>query len=252
MNPTREFGTRRAQRPASPPTTSQANTGAMLRLAAAGLAAGAFVVIAWTTLSTTDVSALMTSLRASLPQGHDGPDFSGVRIGRSATAPVLGLCLTKDVMNIHPTINISPDMMLADLKASVHGRVNKSPRSAPQHWVIELAQMWGHVADCVYHQDAYRLCDIDNRTLAIEAGSIFVRQADRIIAEPQTTYGAEPGEIQGLQSTRNRVLELLRPLLQSGVLIASDFPPSFAPPAVQAVLNDTTTLRNDCAKDKTP
>jgi hypothetical protein len=217
---------------------------AFSKIATAALIIAAVIGTAWTL----SAPGGWNSLRAMIGLSHNGLDFSGLRIGRSATAPVLKLCLTKDILNVDESIDITPDMMLTVLKESVHGRVTKSPGSPKEHAVLELAQMWGQVADCVYHQNAFHLCDIDNRTLAVEAGSIFVRQADRIIAQPETTYAALPGEITALQATRDRVLDAMRSRVRSGVLIASDFRSSIAPPAVSAMLSDTDTVQNDCAK----
>ncbi|HZL32261.1 MAG TPA: hypothetical protein VFC54_14545 [Pseudolabrys sp.] len=243
MTPAREFGQRRVH-PHEPNKAAPASGAGKVRLALYGLAFAAMVAAGWMTLAD---SSVVTSLMSRLGLAGNGLDFSGTRIGRSATAPVLKLCLTKQTMGIRADADLSPDMLLIDLKASIHGRITRSLDAPREHWVIELAQMWGEVADCVYHQNAFRLCDIDNRTLAVESGSIFVGQADKIIAQPSTTYGAAPGNIHGLQATRDRVLDLMRNRVQNGVLIAGDFPFGFAPEAVRAMLNGTETLRNECA-----
>ncbi len=86
-------------------------------------------------------------------------------------------------------------MMLLSLKASeAQGRVTRAPGTPREHAVIELAQMWGEVADCVYHQNTFRLCDIDNRALAVEAGSIFIRQTDKIAAQPRRLTPPSPAK----------------------------------------------------------
>lgn len=221
-----------------------------LKLAAAGLAIGVFATVAftWFNLSGTPFWSL---LRSNIGMASNGHDFSGPRIGRAATAPVLALCLNRDPMNISEGVTFGPDMMLTVLRASeLQGRITRSTNSPREHAVLELAQIWGEVADCVYNQDAYRLCDIDNRALAVEAGGTFIRQADSIIAKPEKTYAAKPGELDALRSTRDRVLSLMQNRVQNGVLIASDFPSSFAPQAVRATLNGAKTLRNDCKKGK--
>ena len=46
-----------------------------------------------------------------------------------------------------------------------------------------LANAWGQVADCVYRQNSWNLCDPDNRALAVDAASAFVRNADEAGAD---------------------------------------------------------------------
>ena len=45
---------------------------------------------------------------------------------------------------------------------------------------VEFTAIWADVADCVYRQNGWVLCDPDNRALAVEAANTFMRQlADR-------------------------------------------------------------------------
>jgi hypothetical protein len=195
-------------------------------------------------------SPVMSLLMSERTLARNSIDFSGTRIGRSSTAPALPLCVTKRLMGIDESIEVTPDILLTALKGDPRDRVTRTPGAPREHAVIELAQMWGEVADCVYHQNTFRLCDIDNRALAVEAAGIFVRQADGIAAQPPETYAAEPGEIQALQSVRDRVVALLQNSVQSGVLLEADFPSRFAPPALRKILNEAGTLRNECAARK--
>ena len=41
-----------------------------------------------------------------------------------------------------------------------------------------FAGLWGEVADCVYRQNGWALCDPDNRALAVEAVNTLVRQVN--------------------------------------------------------------------------
>ena len=47
-----------------------------------------------------------------------------------------------------------------------------------------FSSMWGEVADCVFRQNGYVLCEPDNRALAVEAVSAFVKQS-AFAAAPQ-------------------------------------------------------------------
>ena len=248
MTPTGEFGKRGfhpqgSRRPATP-----AETGKMRPLVI-GIVIGVVATSAYVVVSLVR-SPVMPLLMAELKLAHNSIDFSGTRIGRSSTAPALPLCVTKNMVGVDESIEVTPDILLTALKGDPRDRVTREPGTPREHAVIELAQMWGDVADCVYHQNTFRLCDIDNRALAVEAGSIFIRQSDTIAAQPPATYAAQPGEIQALQSVRGRVLAAMQNQVQNGVLIAADFPSSFAPPAVRKMLNETETLHNACATKK--
>lgn len=249
MTAIREFG-KRGFHPRGPRQPAKPAEGGKMRPLIVGIMIGAIAASTYIVVSFVR-SPVMSLLTAERTLAHNSIDFSGTRIGRSSTAPALPLCLSKTVMGINANSEIAPDMMLLALKASeAQGRVTRLPGSPREHAVIELAQMWGEVADCVYRQNTFRLCDIDNRALAVEAGSIFIRQTDKIVAQPSATYAAQPGEIQALQSVRGRVLAAMQNQVQSGVLIAADFPSGFAPPPVRKMLNETETLRNECATKK--
>ena len=174
-----------------------------------------------------------------------GLDFSGDRVGRASTAPLLKVCI-----DMEPYLNGSEnELEPADILTVLEG-ANLQSRGTrllggktSNNSELSLALHWGGVADCTYLQDATRLCDIDNRALAVEAGSSLVRQADRILAAAT----AAPGDLQSLRATRDRVLDALRRHVQGGVLIAADFS-SFAPAAIRDVLKTTEPVRNDCAR----
>src|SRR5689334_21588982 len=40
-----------------------------------------------------------------------------------------------------------------------------------------FSMMWAEVADCVFRQNGYVLCEPDNRALAVEAVNAFVKQS---------------------------------------------------------------------------
>lgn len=245
---TGEFGKRnfnsRGTRQPPPPAE-----GGRMRLLVVGVIIGAVATVTYGAIAFVR-SPVMPLLMAERALAHNKIDFFGPRIGRSSTAPALPLCVTKSLMGIDDSIEVTPDILLTALKGDPRNRVTREPGTPRQHAVIELAQMWGEIADCVYNQNAFRLCDIDNRAFAVEAGSIFIRQADDIAAQPPDTYAAQAGEIPALQSIRDRVMAAMQTRVQSGVLIAADFPSSFAPTAVRKMLTETETLRNECAAQK--
>ncbi|MGC1845532.1 MAG: hypothetical protein WA730_24555, partial [Pseudolabrys sp.] len=105
---------------------------------------------------------------------------------------------------------------------------------------------WGAVADCVYRSNFSRLCDIDNRALAVQAASTFVVKADEIASTPDS-YSATQPEVESLAQVKSRVLDSLQYLIKSGVLIASDFT-TFAPASVRQALAKADPDQNACAK----
>jgi hypothetical protein len=239
MTPIREFSTRRIQQPSQRRSLTPAVAGAV-----AAFAVGALDVLCWHYLPAPRQWTLIPAIDSS----STAPDFSGDRVGRATTAPFLKVCLTKDVLDIRHDVNIEPGTLLQILEASSsQSRLTKVLGAPKQHAVLELAQMWGQVADCIYRQNSWQLCDIDNRALAVDAGNAFLRQADRIISQPETTYAAEPGEIPALALTTDRVLDALRTRVRTGVLISSDFGP-FVPSAIRHLLGETKSVQNDCAK----
>lgn len=215
--------------------------------AAAAFAVVWLAIVGWDKLPAT--GAWIPSLPSFAGSSGNGLDFSGDRIGDARTAPILKMCLTGEVLELAVDDDFDPATLLQMLQASnLQNRVKKLAGKPQKDAGLRLAQMWSHVADCVYRQDSYRLCDIDNRALAVEAGSTFVRQADAIISQPETAATIGTGDIQALTAVKDRVLDGLRSRVQAGVLIASDFSP-FAPAAIRKTLGDIQPARNDCAKN---
>ena len=185
----------------------------------------------------------------SLLNIFDGSDRQTYRerVGRAATAPILKICLSPSMFNIHDRDDVDPGILLSFLEGEPRDRVSMIPNMPREHGVIEAAQQWGEVADCVYSQNSYKFCDIDNRALAVEVAKSFIGLADWIIAQPQSKFAAEPGEVPALAAVRDRVLDALRARLRIGMLIAGDFNGS-APIAIAKVLVETKTVQNECSK----
>lgn len=212
--------------------------------AVAAFAVSACVVLYWGQISSP--GRWMPSLWGT-PSASIAPAPSGERIGRAATAPLLKLCVTRSMFGLDDDQDIEPTHLLDVLNASATaGRVTATFGGKPRNETVNLAAMWGEVADCVYRQNSWQLCDIDNRALAVQAANTFVRQTDQV-ATQAAKIGATAGDIQALTSTRDRVVEALQSRVNSGAMIASDFAP-FAPAAVRAALGKTRTGGNACAK----
>jgi hypothetical protein len=180
-------------------------------------------------------------------ESSNTPSFSGDRVGRSETAPLLKTCVTKNVLAVDPGREIEPGILFQFLVAArTQGRVTAALGAPPQHSAVEVATKWGAVADCVYRSDSRDLCDIDNRALAVQTANTFLVQADQISSNP-ASFAADLGEVGALTQVQSRVLDSLKYLAEKGVLIAPDFAP-FAPTAVRQAFANVKPEQNACAK----
>jgi hypothetical protein len=122
-----------------------------------------------------------------------------------------------------------------------------------------FSSMWAEVADCVFRQNGYVLCEPDNRALAVEALTALVRQTAMAAAPEQDSEfnkvmaTLNPGRKQALEqamykvrATRERVLSTLKTRVQEGRLIASDFG-FFAPGEISQIMKDTKATSDACA-----
>lgn len=239
MSDIREFRTRlvqqRAERASLLPT---------IVIAVFAFMASAGAVLYWDHIA---IPQQWASLLMGSPDASTEPSFGGVRLGRAETAPLLKICVTKDLLGIDADQEIEAGTILEILNAAnTAGRVTAIFGGKPNSNAVGLAAKWGEVADCANRQSSWMLCDIDNRALAIQATNTFVRHADQILAQP-ANYAAGNSDVQVLRSLRDRVLGAVRSRVKTGVLIAADFSP-FAPTAVRQALSEIKPNENACAK----
>jgi hypothetical protein len=212
-------------------------------------AAVCFVVSAMTVLYWDKIpgpSQWMPTLTGTT-ESSKAPSFSGNRIGRSETAPLLKTCATKDVLAIDGDQPIAPEILFNFLVSARNADRLTAALGAPaEHSAVETATKWGAVADCVYRANSWDFCDIDNRALAVQAANTFVVQAEQITSKP-ANFAAEQSEVGSLSQVKGRVLDSLQYLAKTGVLIAADFAP-FAPAPVRQALSNITPEKNACAQ----
>ncbi|MET0278363.1 MAG: hypothetical protein ABW198_08530 [Pseudorhodoplanes sp.] len=181
------------------------------------------------------------------------------RTGRAETAPLIKACIPLERLGIARDQKIeSGDVYRLLWAASSMSRV-AAVAGIKQKAVddVEFTAVWADVADCVYRQNGWVLCDPDNRALAVEAANTFMRQfsaaqkADKPDPkDPRAIMksGANRDYIlQNAQSAKARILDGLRNQVAEGRLISSDFG-MFAPAEVLQVVRDTKPLRDSCAK----
>ena len=120
----------------------------------------------------------------------------------------------------------------------------------------QIAAIWADVADGVYRQNGWMLCDPDNRALAAETASTFIRQsvrhaqkADMIRPWPDDYLGsAGTGDyvLQNAASIKGRVLSGIRAQVSEGRLTAKDFG-MLVPTEIAQIARETTVARDACA-----
>ncbi len=219
-------------------------------LSTAAAAAGAFVIGGFAVLNWAKIPGpnQWMSLLSAPAEADNKLSFSGNRIGRSETAALLKICVTKDlVLDVDSEREIDPAKLFQSLVSARHADRLTAVMGAPRdHGTIELAAKWASVADCVYRSNSWGLCDIDNRALAVQAANIFLVQADQIASKPEN-YSANQSEVESLTQVKSRVLDSMQDLVRNGVLIASDFTPS-PPKSVRQTLAKSDPEKNACAK----
>lgn len=239
MSDIREFRARLAQQ-----RTERASLLPTIVIAVFAFMASAGAVLYWDRIA---IPQQWLSLLIGSPVASAGPSFGGNRMGRAETAPLLKVCVTKDLLGIDPDQEIEAGTIFEILNAAnTAGRVTAIFGNKPNSNAVGLAAKWGEIADCATRQNSWTLCDIDNRALAVQATNTFMRHVDQILAQP-ASYAAGNSDVQMLRSLRDRVLGAVQNRVKTGALITSDFAP-FAPTAVRQVLSETKTTENACAK----
>lgn len=191
-------------------------------------------------------------------------DTGRPRIGRAEAAPLLKTCMPMHKLGFGKNQPVEPGDLYRILQAgSTFSRI-ASAAGIKQNAMDDagFATLWAEVADCIYRQNGWMICDPDNRALAIEAANTLVRQASaaaKSVKSPDTsefskTMATIQGKhapnreylVQNANAAKARVLSGLRNYAADGRLTASDFG-LFAPSEISQVLRDTKITRDACA-----
>ena len=241
----------------------------------------AFGYLKMPTLGAMATKPAQTSPGSAPEQPKSEVSFAGVRLGRAETAPLLKSCVPMHKLGLASSFgdrgdrrvglepaDIYPILQMASTASTISAIAGVKPQAAQE---TSVAGLWGEVADCVYRQNGWALCDPDNRALAVEAVNILVRQVNAATSSlkseasappkkggPQT-FGQVKAELDGrsapnpthqlaaARAVKDRVLSGLRNRANEGRLIASDFG-FFAPAEVLQVFKDIKPTRNACAE----
>lgn len=222
--------------------------GSTLLIGFAAFAIGALAIVGWTMWPGTNAPVPAVAA-ANQPGGspqaanQPAPKFSGKRLGEAAQAPLLAACTKGD--NFEGIGNGSPQAVYAVL--TMMGTATRIASLAGENGnSSQLVDWWRLIADCVYQQNSWNLCEPNNRALAIESASAFIRGAAAIAASPPQGR-AGPIVLRNNAQSRERVLDALRSRVRNGYLIADDFG-AVQPSEIKALLAEMKTIANGCAK----
>lgn len=191
-------------------------------------------------------------------------DTSARRIGRAETAPLLKSCMPMHKLGFRPEQAVEVGDLYRILQTgSTFSRI-ASAAGIKQNAVDDagFATLWADVADCIYRQNGWMICDPDNRALAVEAASTLMRQVSAAAKSAKTadtsdfskTMAAIDGKhapnrdylVQNANAAKARVLSGLRGYVADGRLTSADFG-IFAPSEISQVVRDTKVTRDACA-----
>jgi hypothetical protein len=236
----------------------------------AAFAAGIILVMSWSSLpslSTRGVSASSQPAAAAAPAKQIEISIpSGGRIGTASQSKLLRTCAPAKMLGFAGGPDNSPfdDKYIYQLLQTANQAMSLAAMAGQGNMMGTgakgFAMMWGDVADCVFRQNGWNLCDPDNRALAVEAVSAFVRQSALAAApEKDSEFNRVIATLQGSQrqrlehamhnvrTTRERVLSTLKVRAQEGRFIASDFG-FFAPAEVMQAVRDGKPTSDACAR----
>lgn len=162
-----------------------------------------------------------------------GP-FEGpvARIGHPNTAPLLRVCIAPE----EAADGFYQVLRAGRRQSNLEPLFGKKPE--PRQIVLQI-ESWLVLSECIFQKENRKLCDRDNRALAIEVASTVVRMnaeaADR-----------DPAAAISLKESTDRVLEYLRRLTRDGILIAADFG-IWAPAPIKDLVGRTKSEGDGCA-----
>lgn len=220
---------------------------------------GAVIAFGIGLLGVSGVVRVPAALQAKLHQdAHTarGP-VARVRLGTAEAAPLLTVCV--------------PSAKPGIVKDGGHGETYRMLQSASSLSRVaalaglkkeagdqsQFAAIWSELADCVYRQNGAMLCDANNRALAVEAASNFIRQLDAADKAERFVdtrnfgpldLGREhrASSLQNATIVKNRVLSGLRTQVAEGRLTASDFG-MLVPAEITRIIRETKVSGGGCA-----
>jgi hypothetical protein len=179
------------------------------------------------------------------------------RIGSAEAAPLLKVCVPFTRLGFGREVETGE---LYRVLQSASGMSRVAALAGIRQKAIDDAQfaaIWADIADCVYRQNGWVMCDPDNRAFAVEAASTFIRQlataertekfVDNRNARPFGLNGEQRAyALQNANAVKGRVLSGIRAQVAEGRLVASDFG-MLVPSEITRTVRETRASRDACA-----
>ena len=216
-----------------------------IAIAVAAFVIGGGAIAAWRWYPKSSPPAAARAALPAVASDAPAPKFADNRLGRAATAPLLTTCIKSEVFAGFNGGNAQAIYTVMTTAGTMH-RLAPLVGADMSDGVPQLAEYWREIADCVYQQNSWHLCDADNRALAVESVAGFIRGAAQVAAQPLKTRDAQMILADNARA-RQRVLEALRARLRNGQLIAADFS-ALQPPEVKSLLNEIKPAANGCVR----
>ena len=221
-------------------TSSAAGRSSLMTTIVIGVAAfaiGAVAIGGWKMIapSSKPAGTALTELAA--------PRLAGNRLGRAEHAPLLRTCVKAEFAN-----GLSPEAFYTFLTAAgTMGRIAPLLGSKEFDNRGLITEYWKMIAECVYQQNGWHLCDPDNRALAVTSASAFVRESAHVTAQPADKSRVDQMILSDNARASQRVLDAVRTRVRNGQLIAADFG-MMPPPEIKTLLAETRAIANACDK----
>jgi len=221
----------------TPSSSEQSSLLPTILVGVAAFAIGVAAIVAWKMIPTSKLPAVFARSEPAVPK------FTGNRLGRAELAPLLRACIKVDLAN-----GMTPEVLYSVITAAgTLGSIAPLFGSKEFDNRGQLTEYWKMIAECVYQQNSWQLCDLDNRALAVESASAFIRNSAYVAAQPAGKSRPDQTILADYARVTQRVLDTLRMRVRNGQLIAADFGP-LPPPEIKTVLTETRTTANGCDK----
>ncbi|MEJ0078082.1 MAG: hypothetical protein WDO17_22105 [Alphaproteobacteria bacterium] len=230
---------------------ARSGLGGTVLIGCAAFAVGALAIVGWKMWPAANAPQSAAATNQPAPPANSpaapAPAFSGKRLGEAEQAPLLATCIkNEDFGGFGDAAATNPQAAYSLMKTVGTGFRIATLIGAETGSGAQLTDNWRIIAECVYRQNSWTLCNPHNRALAIESTGAFIRGAGAVLADPPKGRGG-PILVREYGQARERVLDALRTRLRNGYLIAEDFGP-VQPAEIKGILAETKTIANGCAK----
>jgi hypothetical protein len=177
-------------------------------------------------------------------------------LGKAENAALLKTCAPLSLLGVGDAVDHSHLYRMLQTTSSMSRVAAMTGIAQKSNDTVQIAAIWADVADCVYRQNGWMLCDPDNRALAAEAAGAFIRQlstaekAEQFVENRKLHPGLSGDRrihaVQNAVAVRSRVLLGIRAQLAEGRLTAADFG-MLAPSEITQIARETRVTRDACA-----